>query len=95
MPSEPNDDDDATVDGRDPTDEGPNPPDGRADSGDGRTPEERARAAVDAIEAFGVDRLTDFVVGAWQEGGLPPFDGEDDESNRSEDGDAVGDGERR
>jgi hypothetical protein len=66
---------------------------------DDHSPEERARAAADAIETIGVDRLTDLVVEAWEEGGLPPFDEEDqageDESARPTAGDETGGEEPR
>lgn len=74
MPSEPNDGDGSTMDHEESTDE--------------RRPEERARAAADAIETIGADRLTDLIIEAWEQGGLPPFDDgadENDESNGAAD----------
>jgi hypothetical protein len=51
---------------------------------DDTTDAERAAEAAEAIDEIGVERLTEEIVGAWQEAGMPPFDGEEDSADRDD-----------
>ena len=51
---------------------------------DDATDAEQAAKAAEAIDEIGVERLTEEIVGAWQETGMPPFDSEEDGTDRDD-----------